>query len=747
MSEQVYAEIVVDVPVRNVDRVFSYIVPADLFPAIKFGMRVIVPFAGRKVTGYVVGFSGITQVSQEKLKPVLAVLDNEPVITEELWTLARWMKAYYLCTLAQALKCMVSPAVRVKAAGSYTGLWIGFADNQLAQVLAKLNRSPKQSAVIKAAAGQPGLSPKALADQVGVSSATVSALVGKGLLQARTTSVRRNPYPIKPTGIPGPVLTPEQAYCAGEIIRAIESYQSQVFALHGITGSGKTEIYLNVIARALVLGRKTLITVPEIALTGQMVNTFKERYGDTVAVLHSALSAGERYDEWQRIRNGDSKIVLGTRSAVFAPLSGPGLLIIDEEHEAAYKQDDQARYHAREVALQRAKLSGAVVILGSATMSLESYCRAQKEGPYRYLSIENRIEQKPLPQIKTIDLRAETHKGNPGIFSLALLQKIEEKIRLKEQTILFINRRGFSPIVICRDCGFVLKCPHCDISLTYHSDLTLRCHYCNYISPVINKCSNCASEQLRFAGTGTQKVEEEIRHIFPSAGVLRMDADTTSRKGAHAEILKNFLDGKADILIGTQMLAKGLNLPNVTLVGVINADTTLHMPDFRAAEKTFQLLTQVAGRAGRGEKPGEVIIQTYNPEHYSIKAALNNSYKDFYAQEMIIRRELGYPPFSRLIRIILSSTQSALVQSGAFLLKECLLEAQRDFNPHGPDILGPAPAPLHKIKEKYRWQIVLKGKQALILRQLAAKGIDIFESRQGNRLLSIIVDVEPQNMM
>ena len=747
MSELVYAEIIVDVPVRNVDRVFSYIVPENLSEAVNFGVRVTVPFGNRMLTGYVVGFADTTQVPQDRLKPVLSVLDDEPVFTKELWTLARWMKAYYLCTMAQALKCMLSPGSRVKGPREYTGLWPGFASNQLAQILLDLSRTPKQAIVIQTAANRPGLSKKALAAAAEVSPATVNVLLDKGLLQIRTIAVRRNPYPIEATGKPAPVLSQDQSYCAGEVIRSIEARQSEVFLLHGITGSGKTEIYLTAISRTLALGLGAIITVPEIALTAQMVNTFKERYGDTVTVLHSALSAGERYDEWQRIRNGDSKVVLGARSAVFAPLSKVGLLIVDEEHEASYKQDDQARYHAREVALQRAKLNGAVVILGSATISLESYCRAQADGPYRYLSIENRIEHRPLPLVKTVDLRAETHRGNPGIFSLTLLQKIEEKISRKEQIILFINRRGFSPIVICRECGFVLKCPHCDISLTYHNDLSLRCHYCNYSMAVIAKCTNCGSEHIRYAGTGTQKVEEEIKRIFPSAGVLRMDADTTSRKGAHGEILKNFLAGKADILVGTQMIAKGLNLPNVTLVGVINADTTLHMPDFRAAEKTFQMLTQVAGRAGRGEQPGEVIIQTYDPEHYSIKAAQNYDYKGFFEQEMSIRRTLGYPPFSRLIRIVLSSTDEALVRNSALLLKESLVNVKRDIAPDGTDILGPAPAPLHKIKERYRWQIVLKGKNGLVMRQLTIKGIDNFENQHGSRSVTISVDVEPQNMM
>ncbi|WP_066638763.1 primosomal protein N' [Desulfolucanica intricata] len=748
MNNQTYAEIVVDIPVQSVDRIFHYKVPENLAEQVQFGIRVSVPFGRRTIIGYVVGFCDIVEIEPDKVKSIKSILDDEPVFTSELWSIARWMKAYYLCTIAQALKCIVSPGIKVRGPRELTGLWPNFKKQELESILKEFSGAPKQAQVLKAAVEKPGLTKNELAGVSGVSASTVNTLVEKKLLKPCTYAVRRNPYPIKQSEISAPKLTPEQKKCTEAIIQALNSGRQDVFVLHGVTGSGKTEIYLKTIEHVLSLGHGAIITVPEIALTSQMVKTFKERFGELVAVLHSGLSPGERYDEWQRISRGVSKIVLGARSAVFAPLPTTKLIIIDEEHETSYKQDDQAKYHAREVAITRAKLNRAVVVLGSATLSLETYCRALERGPYRLLLLENRVDYKPMPGVEVVDMRAELQRGNAGIFSNILLQKIDEKINRKEQVLLFINRRGFAPIVICRKCGFVLKCPHCDISLTYHNDSRLRCHYCNYTISKVDICPGCGAEHIRYSGIGTQKVEEEIKRIFPSVRVLRMDADTTSRKGAHEKILKTFLKGEANILVGTQMIAKGLNLPRVTLVGVINADTTLHMPDFRAAEKTFQLLTQVAGRAGRGTLPGEVIVQTYDPDHYSIITARKHDYTSFFNKEMKVRRALGYPPFSRLIRIVIYGKEESSVCYNAHLLKESLVTAGINIAAVSEyDVLGPAPAPLHKIKQKYRWQIFLKGKSGLDLRKITKTGLDIFNKRSQQRLVAVSVDVEPQNMM
>jgi primosomal protein N' (replication factor Y) len=465
-----------------------------------------------------------------------------------------------------------------------------------------------------------------------------------------------------------------------------------------------------------------------------------------VAVLHSALSDRERYVQWLRVKSGEAPIVLGTRSAVFAPLPRPGLFVIDEEHETTYKQEDHLRYHAREVAIKRAQLTGAVVLLGSATPSLESRLKAGKGLVYRLLELPHRIDHKPLPEVKVVDMRREIKNGNRGIFSQALTEAVNLRLDRGEQILLFLNRRGYATIVVCRECGLVLKCPRCDISLTYHLDNRLRCHYCNHTIPAPGRCPGCSSRYISHFGTGTQKVEEEAKRLFERAGIVRMDSDTTTRKGSHERILKSFREGKADILIGTQMIAKGLDLPKVTLVGVINADTTLHMPDFRAAERTFQLLTQVAGRSGRGDLPGEVLIQTYSPDHYSITAAAAHDYEGFYKNEMRVRRALGYPPFSHLALLLFTHEDEDEAKKGAFLAQEFFVKEL--LNAGGQiDLLGPAPATLNKIKGRHRWQLVLKGPKRNSLKELIREFLDKLETIRPAFKPVVNVDINPQGML
>jgi primosomal protein N' (replication factor Y) len=737
-----YAEVIVDIPVREMDHVFHYAVPAGMREDICFGCYVLVPLGARQVNGYVVGFS--EPAPDVRIKEIVAIKDKEPVFSPDLLELARWLAEYYLSTTARALQWIIAPRLRIrngkKKAGTMS-LWPGITAEEAAVFLSKRKRAHRQAAVMRLALACPGLSRRELAAAADVSCSTVDALVARGWLKNVENHAHKRHF----AGLPQTFqLNDEQAAALQEIEAALSGNRPETFLLHGITGSGKTSVYLEAIARAMELGRQAMALVPEIALTPQMVRLFQERFGERVALLHSKLTDRERYDEWRRIERGEAPVVLGTRSAVFAPLADLGLIVIDEEHETSYKQEDHLRYHARDVAEKRAKLSGAVLVLGSATPSLESYHKALA-GDYRLLKLGGRVDGRKLPGVRVVDLRQELQEGNRGIFSRALKTAIEERLGKGEQAILFLNRRGFATFVVCRECGLVLKCPRCDISLTYHISGHLRCHYCNYVETLPDFCPKCKSRYIRHFGVGTQKVEEEVRLLFPRARLLRMDSDTTAYKNAHRDILARFCSGEADILIGTQMIAKGLDIHRVTLVGVINADATLHMPEFRAGERTFQLLTQVAGRAGRGEWPGEVVVQTYCPEHYCIIAASSHDYEQFYESEIKIRRSMNYPPFTRLARVLLAHERQDLVKQWAAILAERLQQAAGERQ-ESVDVLGPAPAPLSRLKEKYRWQLILRGTFADSLRAVIKTGLDGFEKVVKSRDLLVHVDIDPLGM-
>ncbi|MEM5769424.1 MAG: primosomal protein N', partial [Bacillota bacterium] len=556
----VYAEVIVNVSHRRVDRIFHYRIPAELQNEVWPGKKVQVSFGNRKVEGIVIKLTDTAP--QMDLKPVEQVLDL-PALPADLLALARWMADTYVCSYIDALNT-VFPT----------------------KVLKRKRRKKKEKIFLPA---------------------------------------------------PPPQLTQAQQTALQSVVHALQKDEQTVILLHGVTGSGKTEVYLQAIQAAVDAGGQAIMLVPEIALTPQMETRVVTRFGGRVAVLHSRLSDGERSEAWRRMRDGEADIALGARSAVFAPFNRIGLIILDEEHEFSYKQEDNPKYHTRGVAIQRAQDHGAVVLLGSATPSVESYYHAQQKH-YALLTLPQRIEQRLLPEIAVVDMREELKRKNRTVFSTALREAIAERLRRGQQSIILINRRGFSTFVLCRDCGLVLRCPHCSVSLTYHAtDHTLRCHYCLYRCPAPDVCPACQSRHIRYFGAGTQKVEEELGKSFPAARILRMDMDTTSRKNSHQEILGKFERGEADILLGTQMIAKGLDYPNVTLVGIISADMALNLPDFRAGERTFQLLTQAAGRAGRGEVPGLVIIQTYNPDNYSIQAVKEQNYADFYRQEIAVR--------------------------------------------------------------------------------------------------------------
>ena len=538
-------------------------------------------------------------------------------------------------------------------------------------------------------------------------------------------------------------LNAEQQVAVETILQSVQEQQSQTYLLEGITGSGKTEVYLQVIAEVLNQGKTAIMLVPEISLTPQMVQRFKSRFGEHVAVMHSGLSQGEKYDEWRKIERGEAEVVVGARSAIFAPIENIGVIIVDEEHEASYKQEETPRYHARDLAIWRSEYHHCPVVLGSATPSLESRARAQKN-VYQRLRLTQRANQAAtLPTIDVVDMRKEVENGNVSSFSMSLQEKLQERLEKNEQSVLLLNRRGYSSFVMCRDCGYVLPCPNCDISLTLHMDSkTMKCHYCGHEERIHYRCPNCGQDKIRYYGTGTQKVEEELQTLLPESRILRLDVDTTRRKGAHEKILRTFGEGQADILLGTQMIAKGLDFPNVTLVGVLNADTALNLPDFRSSERTFQLLTQVSGRAGRAEKPGEVIIQSFNPEHYAIQLAKAQDYEDFYTKEMYIRHRGDYPPYYFTVQITASHPEE---NEAAKQMFQIATKLKQGLSPQAI-LLGPTPNAIMRVNNRYFYQVIIKYKQEPMLQPLL-KEILTDTQRATARGLKLSIDAEPMNFI
>jgi primosomal protein N' (replication factor Y) (superfamily II helicase) len=800
------ASVIVDVPAKQTDREFDYLIPDEWLETIQPGMRVIVPFGPRKIQGFVTEIKA--QSEFKKLREICEPMDLEPVLNKELLELGNWLTETTLCFKIYAYQAMLPAALKAKYEKKVqlsTGVsihelpvqlqevfkneeainWDDALKNGLVPILqseaakgqleviylvkGKLNKKKLKyvSPLLSPAdleAEHNRLSPRAekqkealryfiqnpepvelrhLSANLNISAATVKALVEKRLLTEQDMEVYRDPYENRTFTRTEPLtLTNEQQEAIGPILGSIENKVHEVFLLYGVTGSGKTEIYLQSIQNVIEKGREAIVLVPEIALTPQMVNRFKGRFGNLVAVLHSGLSAGEKYDEWRKIQRKEVKVVVGARSAIFAPFENLGIIIIDEEHETSYKQEEMPRYHARDVAIERAGKYKCPVVLGSATPSLESFARAQK-GVYKQLSLPNRMNQRALPAVEIIDMREELRAGNRSMFSRKLFELLKERIDRKEQTVLFLNKRGHSSFVMCRDCGFVMNCPNCDISLTYHRvKEQMKCHYCGHESHVPNQCPECSSDYIRYFGTGTQKVEDELGKILPEAKVIRMDVDTTGKKGSHERLLKEFHEGKADILLGTQMIAKGLDFPNITLVGVLSADTMLHLPDFRSSEKTFQLLTQVSGRAGRHVLPGEVIIQTYTPEHYSIELAGTQDYDLFYNREMMMRKAHHYPPFYYLALITISHEQLINVVSAT----EKIAAFVRSRISNQAVVLGPAASPIPRINNRYRYHCLIKYKREPELTKTLKTILDQYQNDPKSGLL-VSIDVNPFILM
>jgi len=724
---------------------FDYSIPPEWEGATVVGARVKIPFGRREVLGCVTAIFKEAPHPEMKLKDILKVIGQRPLITPSILRLTRWIAHYYCCAPETALKAALPDAVRQEKSGWREQLFVRALPSDGTVKLSK--RQQEMMDLIRA---KPEWQLQELLRAAKTTTTTLRKFEDKGLLAIAPQISERDPY-ARETILPTQpiVLNEEQQRALAPITSALEGAKKPVFLLHGVTGSGKTEIYLQSISRALELGQGAIVLVPEISLTPQTVERFKARFTTgpqqtLVAVLHSHLSDGERHDEWHKIRQGRARIVIGARSAVFAPVASLGLIIVDEEHEHSYKQEEAPRYHARDVAVVRAQMEGAVVVLGSATPSLESYYNVDKN-KYTLLSMFNRVDDKKLPIVRVIDMRmaARKEKGAP-LFSPQLKEAITKRLERREQTLLFLNRRGYASSLQCELCGYVAQCPNCSLALTYHRQpQLLKCHVCAHEKPAPAVCPDpkCRNPAIRYAGVGTERVEATLSKLFPHARVRRMDSDTLKRKEDYRNILGDFRTGKIDILVGTQMIAKGLHFPNVTLVGIVHADLALHIPDFRAGERTFQLLTQVSGRAGRGDVEGEVFVQAFTPFHPAIQYARRHDFTGFYEQEMEFRRQLKYPPISRIALLLLKGKNEEKVKLSAAHVKQELtkLEVARDLT-----IAGPAAAPLARAKGDYRYQIMLRTTQMTAVSAALAHMAGELNLPED---VTLIIDVDPANLL
>jgi primosomal protein N' (replication factor Y) len=797
------AKVIVDVPVLQTNIPYDYAIPVEYEHQLSPGMRVVVPFGqgDRHVQGFVVAIED-TQSFEGTLKHISEIMDLKPVLNRELIGLGEKMaqKTYsfriscYQTMLPAVLRAKYEKVVKVidelpedllfdVFKGKDQLSWEEVVERDLVQIMLQLKKEERidvvyhvkdkttkkkikvvvptrsfeayeeereslsknakrqiQLLTLLQSMSEEGISTKELKEEHGITLSVIRSGEEKGWCRVKEVEVYRDPYENtvfqQETAFQ---LTTDQQKAYDAVMEKVNTNKHEVFLLKGVTGSGKTEVYLQTIAQVLEKGIGALMLVPEIALTPQMVHRFKSRFGDEVAVLHSGLSDGEKYDEWRKIEQKEARVVVGARSSVFAPIEKIGLIIIDEEHETSYKQEETPRYHARDVAIWRGEYHNCPVILGSATPSLESRARATK-GVYTLLELNERANKKAMPPVRVVDMREEMKQGNRSSFSLPLQASLRERIIKGEQSVLLLNRRGYSSFVMCRDCGFVLQCPNCDISQTLHMDTkTMKCHYCGHEEGIPNICPACHSRSIRYYGTGTQKIQEELEELIPEARIIRMDVDTTRRKGAHEKLLDRFGKKEADILLGTQMIAKGLDFPDVTLVGVLNADTSLGLPDFRSAERTFQLLTQVSGRAGRADKKGEVIVQSYNPEHYAIQLAKEHDYDSFYKKEMHLRHLSDYTPYYYLVRISVSHEQE---MTAAKKIGE-LVQFLRPVLSEKAIVLGPTPKSIARTHNRYHFQALIKYKRELALEERLH---EMLQQSQKDHAKGLFISIDPQPM-
>ena len=737
------AEVIVNSSASELNRVFDYEVPEEyeIGKNINIGYRVLVPFANRKKydIGYIIGFKDKSEFKCKKIQKVCDVAFNQ--IRFEL---AKKMARRYFCNLSDVLRLLVPPGTSndIEKVKPKYERWVcltsEFLDNHDEEELKNKYKikSEKQKRVINFLLDNGEIPCAILTDITDTTSTIIKTLEEKGICSSFQREVLRNPFLNKHVKKTMPLqLTDEQL----KVKNSINLDISKQYLIYGVTGSGKTEIYLQLIKDVLDKGKNAIVLVPEISLTPQITDRFLSRFGRVIAILHSKLSNGERFDEWRRIKSGEARIVVGARSALFAPMENIGIIIIDEEHDSSYKSETTPKYDAREVANELSKMFNCPLVLGSATPDIRTYYKAVNTNEIQLLELKNRISVFGMPEVSVVDMRNELAKGNKTVFSEKLYNEIKNNLSKKEQTILFLNRRGYSTFIMCRDCGYVVKCEKCDVAMTYHiTKNRLLCHYCGEEKKNVTICPSCGSDNIRYFGTGTQKIEAQINKIFPEASVIRMDVDTTTTKNSHEQILNKFRNDKIDILLGTQMITKGHDFSNVTLVGVLAADSSINIGDYRAQERTFQLLTQVCGRSGRGDKKGKAIIQTYLPDEFSIQTSQKQDYLRFYNQEIKVREKLNYPPFCDIIQAVISGTNESFVQEDA---KKFYNIIKSDF-----EVFAPMPAPISKINENYRWRVLAKGKISELEIDKINYCLESF-NREKNKETKLNFDINPNNMM
>ena len=741
-----YAEVAVPL---HVFQTFTYRLSAEQSMTAKPGARLVVPLGRSVTTAYIVGVhEELPQsLSETDIKDAQALVDIDPVCSPEILELARWVADYYACPLGEVIKAALPPGMSPKKSGA------SFAKPKLRRFVRlrqplELNQEKLGDAQRRAISTLETHGPMALQSLLataGVSAATITSLEKKALVEISVEAVRRDPLS-DGLGIKSEVhtLTAPQTSVLTQIEQQMNSGDYSAFLLHGVTASGKTEIYMRAMSKALSLGRSAMMLVPEIALTPVFSRRLRTRFGDQVAIFHSSLQKGERFDEWTRVKNGDARVVIGTRSAVFAPVKNLGLIVVDEEHESSYRQQESPYYNARDVAIVRAQKESATVVLGSATPSLESFHNANKS-KYTLVNLPERVGARPMATAKIIDMRTVfARHGKPRVFSDELLEAIRDTRERGEQSIILLNRRGYSSFILCRSCGETVQCPNCDVTLTYHrSERVIVCHYCNHREAVPRVCPSCGKKYIYYVGEGTEQLEEMLRLLFPSLRVARIDRDTTARRKVFEQSLADFSAGKIDTLVGTQMLAKGHDFPNVTLVGVVSVDVGLALPDFRAAERTFQLITQVAGRAGRGDRPGRVLIQTHHPYHYALRHACAQDYEAFYEEELRYRQNHSYPPFVALASLLVHGPDLGRVRSDSLELRKQLDAVNQERKCR---VLGPAPAPLSRLKGEHRFQLLIKSRSRKHLREVADTALKK-AAESGMNLRTVNLEIDPVSIM
>lgn len=741
-DKNIYADVIIDISHEKVDRPFQYLIPAELKEKLSVGMGVFVPFGiGNKLRkGYVIGISDKPSYDVEKIKAIDSICEKGEDVNEKLLSLAAWMKETYGSTMITALKTVLPVKQKVQAVQKrtvYLAISKEEAQEFLAEMRSRKKRSPVKESFLLELIKEQELDYKLITGKLHISKPTIDYFVEHKIAGVTTENVYRIPVKDMEGKADRKPLSINQQNIVDTVVSDFEKGIRKTYLIHGITGSGKTEVYLNCIEEVIKRGKQVIVLIPEIALTYQTVMRFYHRFGDRVSFINSTLSPGEKYDQHLRAKKGDIDVIIGPRSALFTPFPNLGLIVIDEEHENTYKSENMPKYHAREVAGELARLHNASVILGSATPSMEAYSRA-KNGEYQLFTLKERLTGGFLPRVYTVDLREELRCGNRSVFSRSLQEKITDRLSKKEQIILFLNRRGYAGFVSCRACGYVVKCPHCDVSMAEHMGAKMVCHYCGYETKAVSLCPSCGSKYIQGFKAGTQQIESQIQKMFPTARVLRMDADTTRTKDSYDNILSAFAEQKADILLGTQMIVKGHDFPQVTLVGVLAADLSLHQGDYRAAERTFQLLTQAVGRAGRGQKEGEAVIQTYHPEHYSVVHAANQDYEGFFEEELMYRELMDYPPAAHFMAVQVLARES---ESGEALIgKLCDLAKT-----HTKKVIGPTTGNVGKIKDVYRFVFYVKNKDYSVLTGIK-DALEKYIEGLNLKNEAVYFDFDPMNM-